>query len=380
MRRRADDRVRLGVIGLGTVAQAVHLPLLGRHRDRFQVTAVCDLSAELSAAVTERFGLGVAARCRSAAELLDGGLVDAVLILTSGSHGAVAAAALERGLAVFCEKPLAYTLAEADELAAVAGRTGAPLQLGYMKLYDPAVRRAAAELASSGHRLRAVEVTVLHPSGASQLEHAGLAAPPGDVPAAATADLLEETGRLRDQALGPAAGDLGRLYTEVLLGSVVHDLAVVRLLAGGVERVEHADAWPDGAPESVAVDAVCPGGVRLGLRWHYLDRYPAYREEVRVHHEQGSIELVFPSPYLLHAPTVLTVTERDGDAVRERSSRSTVEAFEQELLAFHGLVTEGRPPAAGIAEGRADILTCQRIVRRLAAGQDVGLAGEAARA
>ena len=380
MRGRADGRVRLGVIGLGTVAQAVHLPLLGRHRDRFQVTAVCDLSAELSAAVTERFGLGAAARCRSAAELLDGGLVDAVLILTSGSHGAVAAAALERGLAVFCEKPLAYTLAEADQLAAVAGRTGAPLQLGYMKLYDPAVRRAAAELASSGHRLRAVEVTVLHPSGASQLEHAGLASPPGDVPAAATADLLEETGRLRDQALGPAAGDLGRLYTEVLLGSVVHDLAVVRLLAGGVERVEHADAWPDGAVESVAVEAVCPGGVRLGLRWHYLDRYPGYREEVRVHHEQGSIELVFPSPYLLHAPTVLTVTERDGDAVRERSSRSTVQAFEQELLAFHGLVTEGRPPAAGIAEGRADILTCQRIVRRLAAGQDVGLAGEAARA
>jgi predicted dehydrogenase len=380
MRGRADGRVRLGVIGLGTVAQAVHLPLLGRHRDRFQVTAVCDLSAELSAAVSERFGLGAAARCRSAAELLDGGLVDAVLILTSGSHGAVAAAALERGLAVFCEKPLAYTLAEADELAAVAGRTGARLQLGYMKLYDPAVRRAAAELASSGHRLRAVEVTVLHPSGASQLEHAGLAAPPGDVPAAATADLLEETGRLRDQALGPAAGDLGRLYTEVLLGSVVHDLAVVRLLAGGVERVEHADAWPDGAAESVAVDAVCPGGVRLGLRWHYLDRYPAYREEVRVLHEQGSIELVFPSPYLLHAPTVLTVTERDGDAAQERSSRSTVEAFERELLAFHGLVTEGRPPAAGIAEGRADILTCQRIVRRLAAGQDVGLAGEAARA
>ena len=380
MRGRADGRVRLGVIGLGTVAQAVHLPLLGRHRDRFQVTAVCDLSAELSAAVSERFGLGAAARCRSAAELLDGGLVDAVLILTSGSHGAVAAAALERGLAVLCEKPLAYTLAEADELAAVAGRTGARLQLGYMKLYDPAVRRAAAELASSGHRLRAVEVTVLHPSGASQLEHAGLAAPPGDVPAAATAALLEQTSRLRDQALGPAAGDLGRLYTEVLLGSVVHDLAVVRLLAGGVERVEHADAWPDGAVESVAVEAVCPGGVRLGLRWHYLDRYPAYREEVRVHHEQGSIELVFPSPYLLHAPTVLTVTERDGDAAQERSSRSTVEAFEQELLAFHGLVTEGRPPAAGIAEGRADILTCQRIVRRLAAGQDVGLAGEAARA
>jgi predicted dehydrogenase len=338
-----------------------------------------------------------------------------VLVLTSGSHGAVAAAALERGLAVLCEKPLAYTLAEADELARVAGRTGARLQLGYMKLYDPAVRRAARELAGSGQRPRAVEVTVLQPSGASQLAHADLAAPPGDIAAAEAASLREETDRLRVQALGPAAcgqpeaptssigyapplgdpardpgvpgrrfmgdlGALGRLYTEVLLGSLVHDLAVVRVLAGDLERVDHVDVWPDGTWESVAVDGAGPGGVRISLRWHYLDRYPAYREEVRVYHEHGSVELVFPSPYLLHAPTVLTVTDRDGDAVRVRTARSAVEAFEQELLAFHRLVTGGRRPAAGIAEGRADILTCQRIVRRLAAGCGIELAGEAARA
>jgi myo-inositol 2-dehydrogenase/D-chiro-inositol 1-dehydrogenase len=154
----------------------------------------------------------------------------------------------------------------------------------------------------------------------------------------------------------------------------------VRALAGDPERVEHVDAWPDGAWESVAVEAVCPGGVRLSLRWHYLERYPEYREEVRVHHEQGSIQLTFPSPYLLNAPTVLTVSDRDGDAARVRTHRSTVEAFREELLAFHRLVTEGEPPAAGIAEGRADIRTCQRIVRRLAAVRGIDLGGEAARA
>ena len=40
MSRGAGGRVRLGIIGLGAVAQAVHLPLLSRHRDRFAVTAV----------------------------------------------------------------------------------------------------------------------------------------------------------------------------------------------------------------------------------------------------------------------------------------------------------------------------------------------------
>ena len=77
---------------------------------------------------------------------------------------------------------------------------------------------------------------------------------------------------------------------------------------------------------------------------------------------------------------MLTVSDRDGDAARVRTHRSTVEAFGQELLAFHRLVTEGEPPAAGIVEGRADILTCQRIVRRLATGRGIGVGGEAARA
>ncbi|HEV2896224.1 MAG TPA: gfo/Idh/MocA family oxidoreductase, partial [Actinomycetota bacterium] len=62
---------------------------------------------------------------------------------------------------------------------------------------------------------------------------------------------------------------------------------------------------------------------------------------------------------------------------RSREDRSTVEAFEQELVAFHRLVTDGRPVAAGIAEGRADIVTCQRIVGRLAERGGVELAGEA---
>ena len=439
MSRGAGDRVRLGVVGLGTVAQAVHLPLLATLRDRFQVTAVCDLSDQLAVQVGERFGLGGAARCRSAEELLDSGLVDAALVLSSGSHGEVAGAALARGVAVFCEKPLAYTLSEADELARLSERTGAPLQLGYMKLYDPAVRRAARELAATNLTLRSVEVTILHPSGSSQLAHAALAPPPGDVPPAVLSALREETARLRAEVVGPggvdnrthplpglgyapppgdpakdrvgdardrsggegdptrhredrapAQGDptqgraaqvpdeLGQIYTEVLLGSVVHDLAVVRMLAGDPERVEFADAWPDGTWESVAVEAVCRGGVRLSLRWHYLDRYPGYREEVRVHHDQGTVALTFPSPYLLNTPTVLTVTDRDGGGDRVRTHRSTVEAFEEELLAFHRLVTDGEPPAAGIAEGRADIVTCQRIMRRLAAGRGVELAGEAA--
>ena len=371
--------MRLGVVGLGAVAQAVHLPLVTKRRDLFAVTALCDLSAGLAGRVADRFGLGAASRHRSVEDLLDGDRVDAVLLLTSGSHAAAAAAVLERGLPVLSEKPLAYTLADADALAALAGRGRARLQLGYMKLYDPAVRRAREALTAGRPMLRAVDVTVLHPSAAAQLAHAGLAAPADDLPPAVAAALERETARLQELAIGPATAELRRLYTDVLLGSLVHELAVVRLLAGDPERIQHADAWPaDRWPPSVAVDALLPGGVRLSMRWHYLDRYPAYREEIRLHHEEGSIALRFPSPYLLHVPTLLTVTGRAGDAARSSTDRSTVEAFEEELAAFHRLVTDGTPAAAGVAEGRADILTCQRITRHLAGRRGVEVAGEAA--
>ncbi|MEA2545556.1 MAG: hypothetical protein QOI09_829, partial [Chloroflexota bacterium] len=134
-------RLRVGLAGLGAAAQAIHLPLLARLGDTFEIAAICDLSPALLTALGDRYRVPPAARFASVDEMLGGTSLDGLLVLTSGSHGAVALAALERGIPVLCEKPLAYTLAESDALAASpnAGR----LLLGYMKVFDPAVVEAA---------------------------------------------------------------------------------------------------------------------------------------------------------------------------------------------------------------------------------------------
>jgi predicted dehydrogenase len=97
-----------------------------------------------------------------------------------------------------------------------------------------------------------------------------------------------------------------------------------------------------------------------------------------VHDDRGSVELTFPAPYLLHAPTVLTVVDADDEAERVASTRSTVEAFEKQWLAFESLVRDGAPPRAGIEEGREDVHVCQSAVRVVAERHDVELGGEAA--
>ena len=378
----AGRRLRVGVAGLGAVAQSVHLPLLARLPAVFEIAALADLSPSLLATIGDRYGVALDERVGSVEALAARPDLDGLIILTSGSHGAAALAGLDRGLAVLSEKPLATTLAEANRLA--ASPAAARLLLGYMKAFDPAVeeaRRIALEQAAMFGELRSIDVIVLHPTSEAQLDFAHLLAPPTDLDPAVLAELRVASGRLLEAALGSAAGVLGPLYDGILLGSLVHELSVVRAVTGetGPLTVDHVDIWPDGAfPPSLAVAARLPSGVRITLGWHYLDRYPAYREEVRCHYPGGSIELTFPAPYRLHQPTILVVDSGGMETRRRFVFESIEEAFERELLAFARLIRDGELPRTGIADGRTDILSCQRIAASLAGQLGIAIGGEAA--
>ena len=378
---RPADRVRLGIAGLGAVAQAVHLPLIERLRDTYTIDAIADLSPTLTAAVGDRYRVAADRRFGTVEELAAAPGLDAVAILTSGSHAPAVDAVLDAGLPVFSEKPLAFTEAEMDGIDARLASAAAPrLLLGYMKLYDPAVMRAVA--IATDRRFgapRAIEVTVLHPSGESQLEFAHLLAPT-DVPAELRERLAASARQLQRDALGETAGAaFGPLYTDILLGSVVHELALVRAFAGDPTTVDGAWVWPDGAwPPSFEMTGSLPSDGRLSIRWHYLPDYAAYRELIRVVYERVTVELEFPSPYLMHRPTVLRVTTPDGGGRNDEVWTSISEAFENELIAFHAMVVAGTRPTAGAGEGRADIITCQRAIAALARSRGVEIGGEAA--
>jgi predicted dehydrogenase len=377
------DRIRLGIAGLGAVAQAVHLPLLARLADTFEIAALADLSPGLLETLGDRYRVPLEARHGSVDALLDGSSIDGLLVLTSGSHGAVALAALERGLAVLCEKPLAYTVAEADALA--ASPNADRLLLGYMKVFDPAVVEAArirADPASGLGALRSIEVTVLHPTSESQLGFAHLLSSPAHFVAGPDA-LREATDALVRQAIGTdAAEHLGRVYGGSLLSSMVHELSVIRAVApdaGQVVAIDRVDTWPEGSfPGSVGLVGRLADGTRFTIGWHYLEDYPAYREDVRFHHVGGSVELTFPSPYRLHEPTLLTVSTGRDETRRRFVFDAIEEAFETELLAFRDLIRDGAPPRTGIADGRADIVTCQMAIACLARQSGIAIGGEAA--
>ena len=128
----------MGLVGTGLIAQVMHLHYLTELADRFEIAAVCDIAADSARACADRYR--IPAVFTDWQEMLRHPL-DAVLVLTSGSHAPIAIAAARAGLHVFTEKPMCFSVAEGREMVAAAEQAGVTLMVGYPKRYDPAFAR-----------------------------------------------------------------------------------------------------------------------------------------------------------------------------------------------------------------------------------------------
>jgi predicted dehydrogenase len=128
--------IRLGLIGLGEVAQLMHLPLLMDMQDKFKVTAVSDVSASLLDYIAARYSVPHA--FTDPAELIGSREVDAVMVLSPNSyHVAQASLALEAGKHVFLEKPAAIDPAELEGLIELHKKYPSLIgMIGYVRRYS----------------------------------------------------------------------------------------------------------------------------------------------------------------------------------------------------------------------------------------------------
>lgn len=102
---------------------------------------LCDTPAEKAQAMAHQFGFSKSTA--SWADLVEDPAVDIVSITTPNAlHYQIALAALRAGKHVHCEKPLALTLEEAEEMEAVAQSAGVKTIVGYNYIHNPAISHA----------------------------------------------------------------------------------------------------------------------------------------------------------------------------------------------------------------------------------------------
>jgi predicted dehydrogenase len=352
----------------------MHLPTLAERPDLFAIAGLADIDRATLDIVAARYH--VERRTRDYHELLAYDDVEAVLVLASGTHQPFVTAALAAGKHVFVEKPLGFSLAETEELAAAARASGRAVQVGYHKRFDSAYRRAR-DLVHNLADLRLVEVTVLHPDEDPYRRHHALL-PRRDDPTTMSEDELDALA-IRDATaepirgalesfLGPAAPQHLRVATFVLLTSLIHDINLVRGLVGEPEEVLSAHVWRGGMAQSSLTRFA--GDVRVSMTWISVPGLAHYEERVRCVANDRRVTLVFPSPYLRHAPTALEVERMDGASlVVEQHTVSYEEPFRDELYHFRDAVLSGAPADPGVDEAVADARWIEWIARALVNGE-----------
>jgi len=140
-----DAVVNVAVLGLGRMGYR-HAEILASRVPGARLVGVMDALPARTAEVAVRFGVKSYADWRDA---VSDPAVDAIVIVTpSTTHAEIAIAAAKAGKAIFCEKPLALTVAECEAIDATVNETGVLFQLGFMRRFDPgyaAAKRAIAE-------------------------------------------------------------------------------------------------------------------------------------------------------------------------------------------------------------------------------------------
>jgi scyllo-inositol 2-dehydrogenase (NAD+) len=343
------SRLRLAIAGAGR-AGTVHAANAHDYAARAEVVAVVDEEEAKRSALAA--SLGSATVHETLGEALEQADFDAVVVSTpTFTHHDLTVGACEAGKHVFCEKPMALTLAECDEMMAAADAAGVILQIGFMRRFQP-------EFVEARRRIESGEI-------GEPMVVKSLTRGPGLPP--------------------PWAWEIDR--SNGMLAEVnSHDFDCVRWLTGSdIERVYAETANRKGAERGVDADDFYDNAV-VALRFSSG--------------AIGTIDGTCPADYGYDARVevvctggLLVVGDLRGQAlveVRDRDTGSVTplhrtwpdrfrEAYRAEIRSFVDSALAGSRPAVGGAEGRAAVAAVRAANRSWRQGRPVEVASEESR-
>lgn len=277
------NKLNVGVIGCGSIAKYRHLPEYALN-EHVNIAAVCDINEDRAKEIAKQYH----AKCyTNYEELLADQEIAAVSVCTPNYlHAPVSIAALKAGKHVLCEKPMATTKQEAEDMIEAAKLSGKKLMIAHNQRFVPSHRKAK-EIIESGQigKIFSFRTAFGHPG-----------------PESWSADGKDSWFFRKREAVMGAMGDLG-----------IHKADLIRYLLG--EEVSEVAAFVETlAKEQTDVDdnAVCilktESGIigTLAASWSYNGKED---NSTIIYGEKGMIRLEDDPEYSL------VVQYKNGEAV-----------------------------------------------------------------
>lgn len=316
--------VKVGIIGCGSIAQHRHLPEYKMNKE-VEIVAVCDINEQRALEVADQYG---AKAYINYEELLTSGTVDAVSVCTPNYlHAPISIAALNNGVHVLCEKPMATSKEESQAMIQASKESGKKLMIGHNQRFVSSHQKAR-KLIESGEigRIYSFRTTFGH-GGPEQW----------------SVDGKESWFFKKDEAFIGAMGDLG-----------VHKTDLLRYLLGE-EIVEVGAFVQTSAKDFANVDdnAVCmlktESGIigTLAASWAYVGKED---NSTIIYGEKGIISLEDHPTYSLivqYATGEVVNYELGKIQSNDEGGQSNTHVIEE----FVSAILEDKEPAVSGEEG-----------------------------
>lgn len=342
-------KLRVAVIGCGHIAQWMHIPYLRELDDRYEIAALCDVSAQALQRVGDFFNIG--SRYTDYQRLLHEIQPDVCLIATH-DHYEPALASIEAGAHVLVEKPMCWLLSEAEHLTKRAEELGKIVQIGYHKRYDPNYERGLQLMQETDQRRVLYLRCVIGPNQRYFNDFW-----PGwrfdDLPPAPSV-----SDKIRAEL-----GDVPDSYINayMLMGGLsTHTFSIFRGLYPEVPQVHGFHMAADGRSYSALM--ATSDGLTVTLDTGVID-VKTFDEEMALFAHDRIVKINFPSPYLKNAETGVLLQSMNGwERIDQRFLASNEEAYKREWEALYRSIVDGAPVITPAREGVMDIQLMRRLL------------------
>ena len=336
----SNRKIRVGIVGCGEVTQIMHWPSLFQLADRFEVTALCDVSPLVLGELGRLWNIN--SLTTGHRELVTGQDVDAVLIANPNAfHAEVVLDAIAAGKHVLVEKPMCVTHREANQIITAQKNSNLVVQVGYMRRYAPAFLEACEVVRKMG------EIKFARVCDFIGFNSLIVNATSRVIRDEQLSESVKKEAKLReevslDEALGGRSTPaLRRAYT-LMLGLSSHDLSAMRELLGMPSKVLFAAQRSAGLYLTATFDYgayVCQ--FETGI--DHIARFDAHLE---VYGDEQVVRVQYDTPYVRNSPIRLLTMETNGQGgVSNRTSHPAWgDPFVEEWKAFYKNVAENKVP------------------------------------
>jgi predicted dehydrogenase len=350
-------KIKVGVIGLGEVAQIIHLPILRALSNQYEIAALCDISPQLLSVLGEEYQ--VHNLYTDADELTKQNDLDLVMVLNSDEyHTDCVLAAIKNKKHVFVEKPVTLNLAEADAIIKARDEANVQVMVGYMRRYAPAFTQAVEEVKKLD-KINYVRVRDIIGENRLMIEQSSRVHRFKDIPDKAIQDKWKRGKEMVKEAIGDVPDELHNTY-RLLCGLSSHDLSAMRELIGVPKRVVSAVQWGSNITAIFEYDGFYTT-FETGV-----DKQRRFDAHIEVYSPTKSLKVQYDTPYIRHLPTTLQINETIDEEFTESVVRPTFkDPYTHELEYLYDVLTKGTKPKTSMEDYKEDLKLFKQIIEVL---------------